>query len=333
MSDARHLAGIERKLGDLYPFARRRADIIGHQMGYIDEGAGPPIVCVHGNPTWSFYFRRIALAFRETYRVIAPDHIGCGFSDKPADSAYPYTLERRVDDLTTLLDRLDIQDATFVLHDWGGMIGMAAALRNPQRVSRFVILNTAAFRLPSGKPLDWRLKLLRNLPGFGPLAIRGFNAFAGLATRMACMRPLSADTRAAYVAPYDSWQNRIATLRFVQDIPLRPGDPAWDCASAVDEGMRALADRPTLICWGRQDFVFDDAFLAEWRRRWPHAESHVFEDAGHYVLEDAHERIIPLMKRFLRDTPLAARRAGAGIETREPAGAPPTRLTPTERTR
>ncbi|MCA9243699.1 MAG: alpha/beta fold hydrolase [Phycisphaerales bacterium] len=315
MTDARHSAAIRARLGDLFPFESKSLEINGHHLAYVDEGAGPPIVCVHGNPTWSFYYRRVISAFRDRYRVIAPDHIGCGFSDKPDDRDYPYTLDRRVDDLSALLDHLGVRDATFVLHDWGGMIGMAAALRDPRRVARFVILNTAAFTLPGVKPLDWRLKLIRNVPGFGPIAIRGFNAFAGLATRMACKRALSREVRRAFVAPYDSWNNRIATLRFVQDIPLKPTDPAWACASAVDRDMTTFTNRPAMILWGRHDFVFDNDFLAEWRRRWPQAETHVFEDAGHYALEDAHERILPLMGAFLEKTPTALSKA-------EPSPAP-----------
>jgi haloalkane dehalogenase len=118
------------------------------------------------------------------------------------------------------------------------------------------------------------------------------------------VRPLSPEVRAAYLAPYDSWANRIAVLRFVQDIPLRPGHRGYDLVSEVQDGLHRFRDRPLMVCWGRRDFVFDDRFLAEWRRRFPEAETHVFEDAGHYVLEDAGERIVPLVRDFLRRHPL-----------------------------
>src|SRR5262249_61254450 len=118
----------------------------------LDEGTGDPVVMVHGNPTWSFYFRDLVKSLRGTHRVVVPDHVGCGLSDKPDDARYAYTLRRRVDDLERLLDHLGLRDRlTLVLHDWGGMIGMAYASRYPERIRRLVILNTAAFLLPAGE--------------------------------------------------------------------------------------------------------------------------------------------------------------------------------------
>ena len=108
----------------------------------------------------------------------------------------------------------------------------------------------------------------------------------------------------AYLAPYDSWANRIAVQRFVEDIPLAPGDRSWPIVQEVSDKLGQFRSVPMLICWGRKDFVFDDAFLGEWRKRLPEAEVHVFEDAGHYVLEDAHEEIVSLMKGFFAKNPL-----------------------------
>ena len=284
-----------------YPFASHWLDVGGGvRMHYVDEGAGAPLLCVHGNPTWSFYYRGVIAAFRETQRVVAPDHVGCGLSDKPGDNRYDYVLERRVHDLELLIERLDLREITLVVHDWGGMIGIAAALRNLHRFSRFVILNTAAFRLPAGRRLPWRLWVVRNTP-LGSLLVRGFNAFARGATRMAVVRPLPSEIAAGLVAPYDSWANRIATLRFVQDIPLRPGDRSYDLVKWVDEHVGELAARPMWIGWGLRDFVFDAGFLTEWRRRFPQAEVHEFPDAGHYVLEDAGTEIEARMRAFLRE--------------------------------
>ena len=289
----------------LYPFESRWLDVGGHRYHYVDEGRGEPIVLVHGNPTWSFFFRDLIQRLRTSHRVIAVDHIGCGLSDKPGDAAYDYVLERRVADLETLLDHLHLRDGlTFGLHDWGGMIGMACALRRPEQVKRLVLFNTAAFLLPDTKRLPLRLSMLRNL---GPIAaglVRGLNAFSYLATHMACVKPLPPEVSAAYRAPYDSWANRIATLRFVQDIPLRAGHRSYALARWVDDHLSRLRDVPMLICWGRRDFVFDDAFLAEWRRRFPSAEVHTFPDAGHYVLEDAGAEIGPLVEAFLTEHPL-----------------------------
>jgi len=284
----------------LYPFESRYISAGPWRYHYLDEGAGEPIVMVHGNPTWSFYFRNLVLALRGEVRCVVPDHIGCGLSDKPPDDGYDYRLERRVDDLERLLDHLGLQrGVTLVLHDWGGMIGMACALRKPERIARLVLLNTAAFLLPTGKRLPMRLRLLRDGGPLAAAAVRGFNLFSRAATVMATAKGLAPDVRAGLTAPYDSWRNRIATLRFVQDIPLRPGDASYDLVRSVDENLHRFAGLPTLICWGMKDFVFDVHFLAEWRRRFPNAAVHEFPDAGHYVLEDAGDRIAPLVRDFL----------------------------------
>ncbi len=285
---------------DLYPFKSHYLDLGGNRYHYLDEGKGDAVVMVHGNPTWSFYFRHLVQALRGTNRVIVPDHMGCGLSDKPSDKDYDYTLERRVTDLETLLASLKIKGKiTLVLHDWGGMIGLGWATRHPELIERLVILNTSGFRLPKTKRLPFTLRMVRDVRPFGALAVRGFNAFAGLATRMAVKHPLSPRVRAGLTAPYDSWQNRIATLRFVQDIPLHPGDASYETVLAVEEGLKNLQHVPMFIGWGRHDFVFDDHFLAEWRERFPKAEVNVFEDAGHYVLEDAADRLIPMIREFI----------------------------------
>jgi cis-3-alkyl-4-acyloxetan-2-one decarboxylase len=280
-------------------------DLSGLRYHYVDEGRGDPVVMVHGNPTWSFYYRDLIKALSGNYRCIAPDHIGCGLSDKPDDSRYDYTLSRRADDLEALLDHLGVRDnVTLLLHDWGGMIGMTYAHRHPQRIKRLVILNTAAFHLPPGKPFPWALWLCRN-PLVGPLLVRGLNAFCLSAATVGCKRkPLSPEARAGLLAPYDSWKNRIAILRFVQDIPLRKGDRCYDLVSEVQAGLDHFRDVPMLICWGELDFVFDCHFLDEWVRRFPKAEVHRFADAGHYVLEDARDEIVPLVRGFLQRTPL-----------------------------
>ena len=284
----------------LYPFESHWLDIQGHRYHYVDEGAGEPVILVHGNPTWSFFFRGLITELRASYRVIAVDHIGCGCSDKPGDDDYEYCLERRVADLDALVEHLHLGDnLTFGVHDWGGMIGLATALRRAQRVKRLVIFNTAAFGLPSGTTLPLRLWIVRNLIPLATPLVRGLNAFSYLATRMACVTRMSSDVSKAYRAPYDSWANRIATLRFVQDIPLKESDPAYPIMKETGEGLIRLADKPMLICWGLKDFVFGRQFLDEWVRRFPTADVHRFEDSGHYVLEDAGEEIIPLVRRFI----------------------------------
>ncbi len=285
---------------ELYPFESKYCVLRDLNLHYIDEGSGAPVVMVHGNPTWSFYYRNLAKALREDHRVIVPDHIGCGLSDKPGDDRYDYTLKSRVDDLEGLLDSVGVRkDITLILHDWGGMIGMAYATRYPERIKRIVLLNTAAFLLPAGRSLPWSLKLVRD-SCFGAFLVRGCNAFSLGATFVCCRKkPMSRRLRRAYTAPYDGWDNRIATLRFVQDIPMVPADKSYAVVREVEDRLKNLTGVPMMICWGGKDFVFDDSFLKEWITRFPDADVHRFSDAGHYVLEDAAEEIIPLVKKFL----------------------------------
>lgn len=272
----------------------------GHRMAFVDAGQGRPVVCVHGNPTWSYFFRGVVNELRDSHRVIVPDHIGCGLSDKPDDEQYPYVLERRIDDLESLLDHLRLADPiTLVVHDWGGMIGMGVAMRRLDRISRLVVMNTAAFGLPAGKRLPLRLRVLRDGGPLAELAVRGLNLFAWPATRLAVERPLLDSVRREYLRPYGSWRDRIATMRFVQDIPLSPGDRSFDAMRRIEAGLPLLAPLPMLVCWGMRDIVFDHHFLAEWRRRFPMATVYEFADAGHYLLEDAADRVIPLIRDFV----------------------------------
>lgn len=288
-------------------------------MSYLDEGPrdGEVIVMLHGNPSWSYYWRHLVLGLRdpasgEGYRCIVPDHIGMGLSDKPGDAAdvvprYDYTLQSRVDDLATLLDTLHITGpVTLAVHDWGGMIGFGWALSHAAQVRRLVILNTAAFPMPAGKPMPWQLKLGRD-SHVGALLIRGFNAFAAMASHVGVARRMPRDVRRAYVAPYDSWANRIATLRFVQDIPLQPGDPAWALLEESGCRLPEFSDRPVFIGWGLQDFVFDLQFLDGFKHALPDAQVHAFDDADHYVLEDKHEVLVPQIRKFLDENPVQPR--------------------------
>ena len=289
---------------ELYPFDGNYLDLGDYRMHFLDEGSGPPVVCVHGNPTWSFYYRDLVLGLRDEHRVVVPDHVGCGLSDAPLDDAYDYTLARRIDDLEALVDHLDLGQVDLVVHDWGGAIGMGWAARHPDMVRRLVILNTAAFHLPAAKAMPWQLSLVRDT-GLGALMVRGLNAFARGATHLACTRqPMPKPVRDAYCAPYDNWQRRIATLRFVQDIPLKPSDPAYATISRTQAALPQFADRPILICWGLKDFVFDHNFLTQWRTIYPDAEVHEYSDCGHYILEDAGDELVPLIQRFLAGTPM-----------------------------
>jgi len=290
-----------------YPFTPQRFEVRpGIAMSYLDEGPrdGEVVVMLHGNPSWSYYWRKLVAGLSDRYRCIVPDHVGMGFSDKPDDAAYRYTLASRVEDLDALLKHAGITGKiTLAVHDWGGMIGFGWALRDPSRIARLVITNTAAFPLPAEKPMPWQLSLGRDT-WIGALAIRGFNAFSGIASYVGVETRMPADVRRAYVAPYDSWRNRIATLRFVQDIPLKKGDAAWDLVEESGKRLSEYADRPALLAWGLRDFVFDSHFLRGFEQALPNAQSLIFDDAGHYVLEDKAAIIVPKVRAFLDANPL-----------------------------
>ena len=288
---------------DLYPFAGSMREVNGFKMHVLDEGQSQgedgTVLMLHGNPTWSFFFRNLILGLRGTHRVIAPDHIGCGLSDKPDEMRYPYTLERRVDDLAALIGQLGIQGRiTLLVHDWGGMIGMTYAARHPEKISRLVLLNTAAFHLPKTKKLPRSLWLCRKTP-LGELLIRDTGLFTSVLARWAVCRPMEQRVREGYLWPYRRPDDRTGLFRFVQDIPLAPEDPGYQLVSDVQAKVPMFNRFPVLILWGEKDFVFDHHFLREWEKLLPSAEVHRFPNAGHYVLEDAGEEILPLVQTFL----------------------------------
>ena len=302
-----------------YPATRPRFQVRpGIEMSYLDEGPrdGEVVVMVHGNPSWSYYWRHLVNGLSKPgdgkgYRCIVPDHVGMGLSDKPDDAPkalprYDYTLQSRVDDLTALLDHLGIDGpVTLAVHDWGGMIGFGWALSHQAQVQRLVILNTAAFPMPEAKTVPWQLALGRDY-NVGEMVIRGFNAFSSGASRLGVERKMPPEVRRAYVAPYDSWKNRISTVRFMQDIPLSPADRAWPLLEESGKRLPEYAGLPAFIGWGLKDFVFDHLFLDRFKADLPGAEVMAFDDAGHYVLEDKHEVLVPAIRRFLDAHPLQA---------------------------
>lgn len=282
-------------LGALYPFESHFLEVPGGRMHYVDEGHGPPLVMLHGNPTWSFYFRDLIKGLQDRYRVIVPDHIGCGLSDKPQE--YPYTLSTHIDNLGRLIEHLGLTNLTLAVHDWGGPIGFGWATRHPANVGRFIVFNTAAF-LTGRMPFRIRLS---GFPLLGDLAVLRFNAFARAAIHMASVQPerMTPEVVRGYLLPYDRPAHRVAILSFIRDIPFHPNIPSHAVFRRMEAALPQWSDRPMLICWGMRDFCFTPRFLADWIARFPKANVHRFEDAGHYVVEDAHERIVPAIKEFL----------------------------------
>lgn len=280
-----------------YPFTPRLFALSdGAALSFLDEGprSDSAVLMVHGNPTWSYYYRHLVRALAPYRRCVVPDHVGMGFSQKPESRAY--TLEQRITDLEDWVASLGLRQLDLVVHDWGGAIGLGFAGRHPERVRRLVILNTAAFpdaRIPA------RIAVCR-LPLVGPLLVRGLNGFAWPATRMAmAQRRLSADERRGYLLPYGSWADRVAVNAFVRDIPMEQGHPTRATLEAVEAGLARLREKEAMIVWGGRDFCFNDHFLGRWREILPTAAVHHLADAGHYVLDDARDEVVPLIRTFL----------------------------------
>lgn len=283
-----------------YPFRSHFVTVDGVRMHYVDEGVGEILLCVHGNPTWSFAWRNFIKQLSSKYRVIAVDHVGCGFSEKPQE--YPYCLRRHIDNLKGLIAQLGLNNITLIAHDWGGAIGMGAAGELPDQFSRFVLCNTAAFR---SRRIPLRIAVCR-WPAFGVLGVRGLNLFARAALTMAVANKsvMTPAVRAGYLAPYDSWANRVAVYRFVQDIPMSPNHPTYETLVGVEQSLSQFTQRPMLLAWGEQDWCFTTTFRDEFHRRFPQAEVYSLPDAGHYLFEDAPDRIIKRLAEFLESHPL-----------------------------
>lgn len=288
-------------LTPLYPFTPRVFTTPGGaRLSYLDEGSGPgrndeAVLMLHGNPTWSFYYRDLVKTLAPGRRCIVPDHVGMGLSEKPKD--YPYTLRQRIDDVAALVAHLGLTRVHLVVHDWGGAIGFGFAARQPALIGRIVILNTGAF--PS-KRIPARIALCKtSWPG--TTLVRGLNGFAAPAVWMAMSRrALSAEEKRGYLLPYDSWENRVAVDAFVKDIPMGVAHPSWATLAAVAEGIAQFRAHPVFIVWGGRDFCFNDAFYAEWRERLPDSDALYLADAGHYVLDDANREVLPRLAKFFR---------------------------------
>ncbi len=278
-----------------YPFEPQRHDVGGAQQSYVDLGTGPVILFSHGNPTWSFAWRKLLLDLSRDHRVIAVDHVGMGLSDQPLN--YDYRLDRHIRNLNSLVTRLNLQDITLVGHDWGGCIGMGAAGRDPGRFKQFVMMNTAAFR---SQRIPLRIAVCR-IPLLGALGVRGFNLFSRAALTMAVANPkvMTPTVCRGYLYPHDNWNHRIAVHRFVQDIPLSPTHPSYQTLVGVEQGLAQFQHHRMLFCWGEQDWCFSTAFLDEWQQRFPTAETLRLPHAGHYLFEDDPAAILSRMRTWL----------------------------------
>lgn len=285
-------------LKEEYPFTPkvfRTKD--GQRLSYLDEGpsgATEAVLLLHGNPTWSYYYRHLVKALAPTLRCIVPDHIGMGLSDKP--QTHSYTLASRIADIQGLVEALGLKRLHLVVHDWGGAIGLGLAGRMPERIDRIVILNTGAFHSDLSPR---RIALCRNHP-LGTLLVRGLNGFAWPATWMSlARRKLGCLEKRGFLFPYGSWHDRVAVNAFVKDIPLESEHPSYAELSRIEAGLASLQKKEVLLFWGGRDFCFSKAFHDRFLELLPQARSRYLADAGHYVIEDAKEEALREIPAFL----------------------------------
>ncbi|MDP5185361.1 alpha/beta fold hydrolase [Blastococcus sp. BMG 814] len=255
-----------------------------HRWHVLDNGVPDPVgtlLCVHGNPTWSYLWRRLVAAAPPGWRVIAPDQLGMGWSDRPAG---PRTLAQRVADLGRLTAELGVSGpAVTVAHDWGGIISLGWALEHRQDVRGVVLTNTAV-AMPEGD-LGPALIRLAHAPVLRSVVTQASSVFVRGATALS-RPPLPREVRRAYAQPYGSAERRRAVGEFVADIPFRPGHASRAAQESIAEGIRTL-DVPALLLWGPRDPVFGEKYLADLRVRLPRAEVHRYEGASHLLPEDA----------------------------------------------
>lgn len=284
----------------LYPFKGNYKRVNGRRIHYLDEGAGEPIVLLHGNPTWSFLYRNFIPKLAKAYRVIAPDYVGFGLSEKPADES-AYSLRNHTAILTSLLDGLGLRNVTLVMQDWGGPIGLGYALARRSNVRALVIMNTWAFTDASRfhrSVYPWRLL---HAPIFGQLLLKRRNLMveANLTMGVFHSERISGAVLEAYRFPFPDYDSRTGILAFPRSIPLKPGDAAYDELARISLGLRNL-DIPAKIIWGEQDIVFPVEFAYRFQAALPQAdEPYVIHEARHFLQEDAPEEITEQILAFL----------------------------------
>jgi haloalkane dehalogenase len=274
-------------------------------MHYVDVGPrnGRPVVLLHGNPTWGYLYRNFIGPLTEAgHRAIVPDYLGFGRSDKPPEPDL-YRIPRHAERLEALLESLDLHDATVVPQDWGGPIGLRWAVRHPDRVRGLFILNTYAHR-PRGKiPLPLPLRLFRT-PGVGEVMVKGLDLFKKAFLFRAGVihhERLTGEVKHAYLAPHQSWSERTSILVFPREIPSDPDAPLAGYLGELEAGLeRDFRAKPVRILWAMKDIAFTPQMLDQaWLTTFPDAHVTRIDDAGHYLQEDAHERIVPELLEFV----------------------------------
>ena len=300
--------------GPLYPFRSRFVTVgrgtatggtQGHRMHYVDEGSGPVVVCLHGNPTWGFLFRNLIAALRDDFRVIVPDHIGCGLSDQPGDVCF--RAGDRIGHLEDLLAELGVGRFSLVMHDWGGPLGTGLAVRRPADVERLVYFNTTLAEMALLPGMIRRAAA----PVIGRLLTQDTMQFLKLLTSFGVVQAMPEEVKRGYLRPYRSRAGRRAIWGFVQDIPFSPSHPTAPLMDDMVARLPTLADTPVKIIWGMKDPCFHPGILRQVAARFPQAEVVRVPDASHLELEDAPGRSIAAVREFLGPAPVVAPAATA----------------------
>lgn len=287
--------------GGLWPYEPRFFDTPDGRLHFVDEGPrdAPVTVLLHGNATWGFLYRNFIPPLLERgQRVVVPDHLGFGRSDKP-DRPEAYRLDRHIDRLDALLDSLELRDVTLAFAEWGAAIGLGWAVRHPERVGRLFVMNSPFPERPEGRvKLPVPIHLFR-APGVGTVMVKGLGAFTRgflFQASMVHRERLTPEIKAAYLAPHPTWKSRTGVLAFPRQIPTGPDDLASELGEQAQQSLRAdLGDRPARLVWAMKDISFSEAVLDQWTGLLPEAPVMRIEDAGHCLQEDAHERVVPAL--------------------------------------
>ncbi len=286
-----------------WPFQPRFARVNGWRMHYVDEGAGDPVVLLHGNPTWGFLYREFVAPLTEAgYRVIIPDMIGFGWSEKPTRE-HDHSLDGHIANLTALLRGLDVQRASLVCHDWGGPTGLGFAFSNSSRVRALVLMSTWGWPLPPAefhtRIFPWRMM---HAPLVGPYVLGRHNALAerGIYLSVVDRQRFASRAMAAYAAVLPDPASRLLTWVWPRWIPLDETARALERFVWLERELRACR-LPALLVWGREDDVFDPAiFATRFRQLLPHAEGPHLVTGRHFLQEDSGPEIADHIIDFLR---------------------------------
>ena len=287
------------------PFKSHYLSVGGFQMHYLDEGQGPVVLLLHGNPTWCFYFRNLIAELKKDFRVIAPDYIGCGLSDRP--QAMAFRAADRIEQIQTFVDRLQLGKFSLVMHDWGGSIGTGLAVNNPDRIERLVYLNTT---LTETESLPTVIKLAAHR-WVGKFLTKYSKFFVNVTTSWGVINKLPRELRQAYAYPYRTKKNRSAIWDFVQDIPFSHQHPTYFQMLDLAKKIPLLAHVPVQVIWGIKDICFHRDMLNNVLAHFPHAKVLEIPQASHLVLEDAQEQCCRKIDEFLKASPDSLRSEGS----------------------